>query len=144
MPLPPQTDPPSFSNDDQVYLFAGRGVSAGDTRWTPRFRSVLGVRDDYQHGTDIDYLAALHEIGRAIPMAARRAKSLPQPKGSLIYTRDDSLEFYLSAGEGFTAPTFAGESGHERRPGITAHAAAREAGGQEIGVRAAPSTAILL
>ena len=43
-----------------------------------KFRSVLGFRDDYQHGTDVDYLAALHEIGRlSVPMAARPAVAAP-------------------------------------------------------------------
>jgi hypothetical protein len=44
-----------------VYLFAGAAYVQATTHWSPTLRSVLGFRDDYQHGTDIDYLAALHE-----------------------------------------------------------------------------------
>jgi hypothetical protein len=90
VPLPAADYPPSFSNEDQVYLFAGAAWFQATTHWTANFRSVLGVRADYQHGTDIDYLAALHE--RSGPGYTGYSNSgtvrqvLPQPKGSLIYT----------------------------------------------------------
>jgi outer membrane receptor protein involved in Fe transport len=98
-PLPP-IDPAFFSNDDQVYLFAGAAYLQATTHWTSNFRSVLGLRDDYQHGTDVDYLAALHEtVGYT--NGGTRTQSLLQPKGSLIYTPTNYLEFYLAAGQGF-------------------------------------------
>jgi outer membrane receptor protein involved in Fe transport len=99
-PLAPADDPPSFSNSDQVYLFAGGAYLALTTHWTPRLRTVLGVRDDYQHGTDLDYLAALHETA-GYSNGGTQAQSLVQPKGSLIYAPTPSLELYLSAGRGF-------------------------------------------
>jgi hypothetical protein len=98
-PLPP-TDPVSFSNDDQVYLFAGAAYLQATTHWTSTIRSVIGLRDDYQHGTDEDYLAALHEAA-GYTNGGRQAQSLLQPKGSLIYTPTSYLEFYAAAGEGF-------------------------------------------
>jgi hypothetical protein len=98
--LPASTVPPSFSDLDQVYLFAGAAFVQATTRWTSNFRSVLGFREDYQHGTDIDYLAALHETA-GYSNAGTVHQGLPQPKGSLIYTPNDALEFYLSAGRGF-------------------------------------------
>ena len=70
-------------------------------------RSVLGVRADFQHGTDIDYLAALHETA-GYTNGGTASQSLLQPKGSLIYTANPGLEFYLSAGEGFHRVTCAG------------------------------------
>jgi outer membrane receptor protein involved in Fe transport len=100
VPLPPQTEPASFSNNDQVYLFAGAAYLQATTRWSPTFRSVLGIRGDYQHGTDVDYLAALHETA-GYTNGGTAAQSLLQPKGSLIYTPADVLEFYLAAGRGF-------------------------------------------
>jgi hypothetical protein len=100
VPLPVTNDPPAFSNDDQVYLFAGAAYVQATTCWTSRFRSVLGFREDFQHGTDLDYLAALHETA-GYTNAGTAQQSLPQPKGSLIYTPAEHLEFYLSAGEGF-------------------------------------------
>jgi outer membrane receptor protein involved in Fe transport len=100
MPLPPQNTSASFSNHDQVYLFAGAAYVQATTHWTSTVRSVLGVRVDYQHGTDVDYLAALHETaGYTNGGTARQA--LLQPKGSLIYTPTETLEFYLSMGRGF-------------------------------------------
>jgi outer membrane receptor protein involved in Fe transport len=94
------TDPVSFSDDDRVRLFAGGAWLQATTRWTSYFRSVIGVRDDYQHATDVDLVAALHETA-GYSNAGAVGQSLFQPKGSLIYTPLDSLEFYLSLGRGF-------------------------------------------
>jgi hypothetical protein len=136
--LPAQDDPPSFSNDDQVYLFAGAAYVQATTHWTAKFRSVLGVRDDYQHGTDIDYLAALHETA-GYTNSGTQAQSLIQPKGSLIYTATDTLEFYLAAGRGFHSADLRGvnqdtsvDLGLPHTPLL-----ARQEG-QEVGLRATP------
>jgi hypothetical protein len=136
--LPAQDDPPSFSNDDQVYLFAGAAYVQATTHWTEKFRSVLGVRDDYQHGTDIDYLAALHETA-GYTNSGTQAQSLIQPKGSLIYTATDTLEFYLAAGRGFHSADLRGvnqdtsvDLGFPHTPLL-----ARQEG-QEAGFRATP------
>ena len=79
--LPAEDDPPSFSNDDRVWLFAGAAYVQATTHWTPKFRSVLGFRDDYQHGTDIDYVAALHETA-GYSNAARRSSRCPSPRAA--------------------------------------------------------------
>jgi outer membrane receptor protein involved in Fe transport len=136
--LPTQDDTPSFSNDDQVYLFAGAAYVQATTHWTAKFRSVLGVRDDYQHGTDIDYLAALHETA-GYTNSGTQAQSLIQPKGSLIYTATDTLEFYLAAGRGFHSADLRGvnqdtsvDLGLPHTPLL-----ARQEG-QEVGFRATP------
>jgi hypothetical protein len=136
--LPARDDPPFFSNDDQVYLFAGAAYVQAITHWTSKFRSVLGVRDDYQHGTDIDYLAALHETA-GYTNSGTQAQSLIQPKGSLIYTATDTLEFYLAAGRGFHSADLRGvnqatsvDLGLPHTPLL-----ARQEG-QEVGFRAAP------
>jgi hypothetical protein len=143
VPLPATDGPPSFSNEDQVYLFAGAAWVQATTRWTSNFRSVLGFREDYQHGTDIDYLAALHEqsgpgyTGYSNSGTVRQA--LPQPKGSLIYTPLDTLEFYLSAGRGFHSADIRGVNQDTSVDLGLAHTpllAKQE--GQEIGVRATP------
>ena len=105
VPLPAANDPPSFANEDQVTLFAGAAYVQATTRWTSKFRSVLGFREDYQHGTDIDYLADLHEKSgpgyTGYTNGGTAQQALAEPKGSLIYTATDTLEFYLSAGTGF-------------------------------------------
>jgi outer membrane receptor protein involved in Fe transport len=144
VPVTAALDPPSYSNDDQVYLFAGAIYLQATTRWTPGFRSVLGFRDDYQHGTDIDYLAALHETA-GYTNGGTVHQSLPQPKGSLIYTLDESLELYASAGRGFHSADLRGvnqatsvDLGLPHTPLL-----ARQEG-QEIGLRASPAPNLAL
>ena len=137
VPLPNGNDPVSFYDDDKVYLFAGAAYVQLTTRWTSQFRSVLGFRDDYQHGTDVDYLAALHETAGYTNGGTAR-QSLPQPKGSFIYTPNDSLEFYLSAGRGFHSADLRGVNQDESVDlGLPHTNLLSKQEGQEIGVRAA-------
>jgi outer membrane receptor protein involved in Fe transport len=136
-PLPPQNDPPAFSNHDQVYLFAGAGYLQASTQWTSTLRSVLGVRADYQHGTDVDYLAALHETA-GYTNGGTAAETLIQPKGSLIYTPNDFLEFYLSAGRGFHSADLRGVNQDASVDlGLPHTPLLARAEGQEMGMRAA-------
>jgi len=100
VPLPAEDDPASFSDLDRVYLFAGALYLQAITHWTSNLRTVLGVRDDFQHGTDIDYLAQLHENAGYTNGGTARA-SLFQPKASLIFTPTAYLEFYAGIGRGF-------------------------------------------
>jgi TonB dependent receptor/TonB-dependent Receptor Plug Domain len=145
VPLPVWSAPPSFSNDDQVYLFASATWVQDTTRWTSKFRSVLGFRIDYQHGTDIDYLAALHE--EVVPghysgytNSGTAQQALPQPKGSLIYTAiEDRLEFYVSAGRGFHSADLRGVNQDTSVDlGLPNTPLLAKQEGQELGVRAAP------
>jgi len=99
-PVVTSTDPASFFNDDHVFLFAGAAYVQATTRWTSQLRTVLGLRDDYQHGTDVDYLRTLHEAA-GYTNAGTAQQSLLQPKASVIYTPTRQVEFYLSAGQGF-------------------------------------------
>lgn len=100
VPVPVQDAPPSYDDSDQVYLFSGAAYLQATTHWTSKVRTVLGVRDDYQHGTDIDYLAQYHQTA-GYTNGGTVAQSLPQPKASLIFTANHALEFYLNAGAGF-------------------------------------------
>jgi hypothetical protein len=143
VPLPATDDQPSFSNEDQVYLFAGAAWLQATTRWTSSFRSVLGIREDYQHGTDIDYLAALHEesgpgySGYTNGGTARQA--LAEPKGSLIYQPLTTLEMYLSAGRGFHSADLRGvNQGTSVDLGLPHTPLLAKQEGQEVGVRATP------
>jgi hypothetical protein len=143
VPLPAADDPPSFSDEDQVYLFAGAAWIQATTHWTPTFRSVLGFREDYQHGTDIDYLAALHEesgpgyTGYSNGGTVRQA--LPQPKASLIYTPLETLEFYVSAGRGFHSADIRGVNQDTSVDlGLPHTPLLAKQEGQEAGVRATP------
>jgi outer membrane receptor protein involved in Fe transport len=141
--LPATDAPPSYSNLDQVYLFAGALWIQATTQWTTQFRSVLGFRVDYQHGTDIDYLAALHEAPRpgyiGYTNGGTAQQGLPQPKGSLIYTPIDTLEFYLSAGRGFHSADLRGVNQDTSVDlGLPHTPLLAKQEGQEIGVRANP------
>jgi hypothetical protein len=142
--LSPAHDPASFSNLDQVYLFAGAGYVQATTYWSSTFRTVLGIRDDYQHGTDVDYLAALHETA-GYTNAGTQAQSLPQPKASLIYTPSDRLEFYLAAGEGFHSADLRGVN-QDRSVDLglpnTPLLAKQE--GEEVGLRSTPQKNLAL
>jgi hypothetical protein len=138
VPLPPQDDPPSFSNSDRVYLLSGAAYLQATTHWTPQFRSVLGLRDDYQHGTDIDHLASLHRTA-GYTNGGTRSQSLLQPKVSLIFDIDRTLELYLSAGEGFHSADLRGvnqdrsvDLGLPHTPLLAAQ------WGEEVGARAQP------
>ncbi len=136
-PMMSGNDPASFYNNDQVYLFAGGAYVQAVTRWTPYFRSVLGLRDDYQHGTDIDYLAALHEAA-GYTNGGTTQQSLLQPKGSLIFTPTASLEFYLSIGRGFHSADLRGVNQDESVDlGLPHTNLLSKQEGQEIGMRAA-------
>ncbi len=138
MPLPSSYDPPTYSNEDQVYLFAGATYLMATTHWTSNLRSMLGVRVDYQHGTDIDYLAALHETA-GYTNGGTDQQALVQPKGSLIYTATDNLEFYLSAGRGFHSADLRGVNQDESVDlGLPHTQLLARQEGQEAGVRATP------
>jgi hypothetical protein len=137
VPMMSGNDPASFYNNDQVYLFAGGAYVQAVTHWTPYFRSVLGLRDDYQHGTDIDYLAALHEAA-GYTNGGTAQQSILQPKGSLIFTPTDSLEFYLSIGRGFHSADLRGVNQDESVDlGLPHTNLLSKQEGQEIGMRAA-------
>jgi len=143
VPLPVTDDPPSYSDLDQVYLFAGAVWAQASTRWTSNFRSVLGLRVDYQHGTDVDYLAALHEQSgpgyTGYTNGGTDQQALVQPKGSLIYAPTDTLELYLSAGRGFHSADLRGvnqDTSVDLGLPHTPLLALQE--GQEVGVRANP------
>jgi hypothetical protein len=134
-PLSP-SDPVSFSNDDQVYLFAGAAYLQATTHWTSTFRSVLSLRDDYQHGTDVDYLAALHETA-GYTNGGTQAQSLHQLKGSLIYAPTDFLEFYLAAGQGFHSADLRGVNQDRSVDlGLPNTPLLAKQDGEEVGVRA--------
>jgi hypothetical protein len=137
VPVYSSEDPVSFFNEDRVYLFAGGAYVQAITRWTANFRSVLGLRDDYQHGSDIDYLAALHETA-GYTNGGTAQQSLFQPKGSLIYTVNDALEFYASMGRGFHSADLRGVNQDVSVDlGLPNTHLLSKQEGQEVGVRAA-------
>jgi outer membrane receptor protein involved in Fe transport len=131
-------DPPSSFNKDRVNLLAGAIYIQATTHWTETIRTVLGLRDDTQYGTDVDEYAALHETA-GYTNGGTKSQSLVQPKGSLIYAPLHDLELYLSAGEGFHSADLRGvnqdisvDLGLPRTPLLAKQI------GEEIGLRAQP------
>ena len=129
------SDPASFINKDRVNLLAGALYIQATTHWTHSIRTVLGLRDDTQYGTDFDEYAALHETA-GFTNGGTKSQSLLQPKGSLIYDPIHALELYFSAGEGFHSADLRGvnqdvsvDLGLPRTPLL-----ARQVG-EEIGLR---------
>ena len=134
--LPPQNDPASFSDSDHVFLFSGAAYLQAITHWSATLRSVLGMRDDYQHGTDVDYLAPLHRTA-GYSNAGTAAQSLWQPKGSLIYAPNQRVEIYLSAGQGFHSADLRGVNQDTSVDlGLPHTPLLAKQDGQEIGLRA--------
>ncbi|HEX2791860.1 MAG TPA: TonB-dependent receptor plug domain-containing protein [Steroidobacteraceae bacterium] len=141
---PPAGDPASFSNNDQVYLFSGAAYLQAITHWTSTLRSLLGVRDDYQHGTDVDYLAALHETA-GYTNGGTKQQSLLQPKASLIYTPTNYLEFYLAAGQGFHSADLRGVNQDRSVDlGLPNTPLLAKLDGEEVGVRTEIARSIAL
>jgi outer membrane receptor protein involved in Fe transport len=137
VPMMSGNDPVSYYDNDQVYLFAAGAYVQAVTRWSSYFRSVLGLRDDFQHGTDVDYLAALHERA-GYTNGGTAQQSLLQPKGSLIYTPTAYMEFYLSAGRGFHSADLRGVNQDVSVDlGLPHTQLLSKQEGQEVGVRAA-------
>ncbi len=138
VPLPAEDDSPYFSDSDQVSLFSAAGFLQTTTHWTNQLRSVLGVRLDYQHGADLDYLATLHETA-GYTNGGIKSQTLAQPKASLILTATPSLELYESAGEGFHSADLRGvnqdrsvDLGLPHTPLLAAQ------WGEELGLRSLP------
>ena len=71
----------------------GTGVFAnGESRWTNKFRTVLGIRGDFY----------LFDVQSNIPVnSGQRTAGIVSPKASFIFTPSPLTEIYLSAGLGF-------------------------------------------
>jgi outer membrane receptor protein involved in Fe transport len=140
-PSPPQDafgDPVSFSNNDRINLFAGAVYLEATTHWSSVFRTVVGLREDYQYGSDVDLLARLHETA-GYTNGGTKSQSLLQPKGSLIYAPSDNLELYLSAGEGFHSADLRGANQDRSVDlGLPDTPLLAKQYGEEVGMRAVP------
>ena len=89
LPLPANDAPLGFAESDQVRLSSTALYGQATTYWNYWFRSVVGLREDWVHESDVG------------TNAGTDAAALFQPKASLIFTPVDTTELYLSAGRGF-------------------------------------------
>lgn len=77
---------------DDVRQWSTGVFAESESRWTPWFRTVLGLRaDGYRFSVD----------GDRAENAGRRLAGIVSPKASFIVTPTASSEFYLSGGFGF-------------------------------------------
>jgi hypothetical protein len=63
-----------------------------ESRWTPKFRTVLGARGDYY---------TFHVRGDRPENAGHKTAGILSPKASLVFALSNSAELYLSGGLGF-------------------------------------------
>jgi hypothetical protein len=122
VPIPAADDPLGYSERDRVRLGSNALYVQSTTHWNDWFRTVLGLRDDYQYGSDVG----------TNPGTASR--NILEPKGSLIFKPSGITEFYVSAGRGFHSDDLRGVnqariSGAEGAPLIATQM------GEEIGLR---------
>ncbi|HEY4442968.1 MAG TPA: TonB-dependent receptor [Steroidobacteraceae bacterium] len=121
-PIAAADDPLGFSERDQLRLGSDAAYVQATTHWSPWFRTVLGLREDYQYGTDAG----------TSPGSASRA--ILEPKASLIFRPIDSTELYVSAGRGFHSDDIRGVN-QARLTGIPGAPLMATQMGEEIGVR---------
>jgi outer membrane receptor protein involved in Fe transport len=121
-PLPAAGDPLGYSESDQIHLGSNAVYAQVMTHWNYWFRTVLGLREDYQHGSDSGT-----NHGTA-------SSALFQPKGSLIFTPVDTTEFYVSAGRGFHSNDLRGVNQAKLQEVPGAALIASETG-EEVGMR---------
>ena len=80
------------------------------THWSSWFRTVTGLRADYQSGQDQSLVTGF---------TGSVNQALLQPKGSLIFGPFDKTEFYISAGRGFHSNDLRGVLGTVPTLGVT-------------------------
>jgi len=122
VPIPAADNPLSFNESDQIRLGSNAVYAQATTHWTAWFRSVLGVREDYQAGSDA---GTNHGTASA---------ALFEPKVSLIFTPGDTSEFYLSAGRGFHSDDLRGVN-QATITGIPGAPLIASQTGEEVGMR---------
>lgn len=122
LPIPAIDNPLGFSEDDRIRLGSNALYVQATTHWTDWFRTVFGLREDYQYGSDVG----------TNPGNANRG--LLEPKGSLIFTPVQTTEFYLSAGRGFHSDDLRGVNLAANTHAPAAPLIASQTG-EEIGVR---------
>ncbi|MBC2606122.1 TonB-dependent receptor [Pelagicoccus albus] len=82
----------STVREDEVDVKMVSGAYEMRVNWTPRLRSQVGIRFD---NTDISVL------GDQVENSGDAGDSIASPKANLVYTMNDNMEWYLSAGESF-------------------------------------------
>ena len=114
--------PSSFIEDDLVHLEALAAYGRITSHWTEWFRSVIGFREDYQHGSDSGTY-----YGTA-------SKGIAEPKVSLIFRPAANTEVYASYGIGYHSDDLRGVNAARIEGTQGAPLIARQIG-EELGLR---------
>jgi outer membrane receptor protein involved in Fe transport len=122
LPIPAADDPLGYSERDRVRLGSNALYVQATTHWNDWFRTVFGLRDDYQYGSDVG----------TNPGTASR--NILEPKGSLIFKPLDVTELYVSAGRGFHSDDLRGVN-QARITGVEGAPLLATQMGEEIGLR---------
>src|SRR5579875_536513 len=114
--------PANFSEIDHVHLASFAVYVEATTDWTAWLRSVIGLREDYQHGIDSG------------TNGGAAGASITEPKVNLIFTPRDTTELYLSWGRGFHSDDLRGVT-RARTVGIAGAPLIASQTGEELGLR---------
>ena len=131
----PTCDTPPFAGgvnvcaaDDVSVADAGVWVS-NTTHWTPWFRTVLALREEFASGRDHNLITGA---------TGTTSQTMLQPKGSLIFGPFAKTEFYVSAGQGFHSNDLRGVIENLPLAGVNATANTpllTKITSQEVGIR---------
>ena len=121
-PVPSQDHPLGFSESDEVNLGSNALYGQATTYWNGWLRSILGLREDYQSGSD-----AGTNQGHA-------RSALFEPKGGVVATLSKGTELYASAGRGFHSDDIRGVN-QARKTGLAGAPLIAQQMGEEIGMR---------
>ncbi len=121
-PIPAADDPLNFSEHDQIRLASNAAYIQATTRWNDWFRTVFGLREDYQYGSD------------AGTNYGSDNAALFEPKGSLIFRPAAMSELYISAGRGFHSDDIRGVN-RAKITGVPGAPLIASQTGEEVGLR---------
>jgi outer membrane receptor protein involved in Fe transport len=120
--IPLADNPEGAISNDRVRLDSDAIYMQATTHWNDSLRTVVGLRGDYQRGTDEGTF-----YGTA-------SKALFEPKASLIFKAAETTEFYVSGGRGFHSNDLRGVN-EARITGTVGAPLIAEQTGEEIGMR---------
>ena len=121
-PVPAADDPLNLNESDQIRLGSNAVYLQATSHWNSWFRTVFGLREDYQYGSD-----AGTNYGTA-------DSALFEPKASLIFRPADGTEVYVSAGRGFHSDDLRGVN-QAKITGVPGAPLIASQTGEEIGMR---------
>jgi len=120
--IPAADDPLNFSEHDQIRLGSNAAYIQATTHWNDWFRTVFGLREDYQYGSDTG------------TNYGSDSAALFEPKGSLIFRPAAISELYFSAGRGFHSDDIRGVN-RAKITGVPGAPLIASQTGEEVGLR---------